>query len=169
MEDVRVMAAKLDSIIVEGRKIFANVPRFQRGHGKYSNKVEGRKEIGRYGTKEKERKVEESGRYPKRNLRSGIVTNTSEQESRRNREVNRSYLQVVRNGNTGDNNIAPLGRGANMGRRINEFRWNEPKPNFAHLAYSVKKEDLVRFKKAYDGVVSEAGMTYNIQEHMNMD
>ncbi|KAI5437075.1 hypothetical protein KIW84_023263 [Lathyrus oleraceus] len=40
---------------------------------------------------------------------------------------------------------------------------------FAHMTYSVGEEELGRFKKAYIGVVSEEGTTYNIQEKMHME
>lgn len=42
------------------------------------------------------------------------------------------------------------------------------KPIFAHITFNIKDRDLDRFHKAYVGVVSEAGMTYNNQERMHM-
>lgn len=40
---------------------------------------------------------------------------------------------------------------------------------FAYLKYNMEEADLLRFQKAYLGVVENLGETYNMQEYFNME
>lgn len=37
------------------------------------------------------------------------------------------------------------------------------------MDYKIKEEEMERFQKAYAGVVETTGMTYNLQEYLNME
>ena len=48
-------------------------------------------------------------------------------------------------------------------RKLNE------KPIFVHLQFNVPQSKMVRFDKAYVGVVKKTGSTYGIQEALNSE
>lgn len=76
-------------------------------------------------------------------------------------EVNRDqrlYEHVVKN-----NNYRPH---TNYKQQVVLGR--EKKLLFAHLTFNIEERDMVRFKKAYIGVVEDLGMSYNVQNDFHI-
>ncbi|XP_058783008.1 uncharacterized protein LOC131657654 [Vicia villosa] len=150
VSDERVLAVKLDNIIIESRKLHANLPRFNRE---------------RVGGVERGAIHQNQGRIGRTMGGRGEVK-TSIQNGRRNMgELNnpgphggvlrKSYVQTVK---------------VDQGRQlVVDGQLHSKKIPFAHLEYNVKEEDLIRFQKAYVGVMETPGETSNMQERFNKE
>lgn len=140
--DVRLLEIELDNIFIKGRKIHANVLRFQRGMVGVVNKEKKVWTHVEVGNQQREMHEYHQGREGRVQKKGG----------------EKLYGQVVKNQgqNHSDQGIKKDG-GWILGNR---------KPVFSHVHFNMEKEDMKRFELAYVGVMEKHGMTYNVQESL---
>ncbi|XP_058761119.1 uncharacterized protein LOC131634461 [Vicia villosa] len=147
----RELAIKLDNIFISERKLYANIPRFNRVRKDYV-------------------KVDQVGVDAK-----GVAEVTYKEDGYREDDKNNkarrgetSYVNMVK-GNMGNDIRFMEGQGKNIKAQEKErnILWwcgREKMSRFAHLQINIEEAEMSRFEKAYVGVVETSGITYNIQE-----
>ncbi|XP_058741575.1 uncharacterized protein LOC131613953 [Vicia villosa] len=151
MSNERDLATKLDNIFIRGRKLYANIPRFNR-----KKKVFVKAAYGGGDNMEKQTRFKQSNPISKaskfNDSRQGYIT----------------YSNVVMGK---DEKWERIGGcvGTKRNGTVHERKtigWDkmEKKPMFAHLQFNVESSDLKHFEKAYVGIVETPGMTFDIQE-----
>lgn len=135
VRDPHFFATKLDNIIIGRRKMFVNIPKFQRefSYGKMQQHGE-RKHHG-------ERVI-----HSKEPMRQAHYFKKTEEKS---------YAHVVKKGvQKGDGSGVPTHK-------------NSKGIEFAHLKFDVAAERVQQCSKAFVGIVSKPGKTYEIQEEFH--
>ncbi|CAL5184049.1 unnamed protein product [Lathyrus oleraceus] len=150
VRDERVMAVELDNIHIQGKKLFANIPRFQRGTQVVP-------------PKEKKQENMEAVDWRARLYQSG-------KRDRNLRGPNKTYAQAL-----GVNKEVLASKGKDDGIKLYNRSKNrrsetmDAKPSFAHLQFNIEKKDIVRFDNAFVGVVEKSSSTYNVQEALHSE
>ncbi|CAK8534832.1 unnamed protein product [Lathyrus sativus] len=125
VDDERLMEIKLDSIMVNGRKLYANVPKFQRT-GMWTRNEERMYQL--YKTNIHLERSKESGQNLGQNIRPNIT-----------------FAQAVSGHKRGrrDNIIGRIIR--NKPEDLNKD-FLDTKPTFEHLQFNIDKEEIQRFE-----------------------
>ncbi|XP_058758617.1 uncharacterized protein LOC131631862 [Vicia villosa] len=129
-EDARLLAVKLDNVIIDGKKIHANLPRFNRSQ-EVARKGAGGPSGG-------------GGRGENTRFEGTINRRVA---GRDGRLETKTYAEMVATSN---------------------FKTHQHHEADS-LCFEAKEEDMIRFKKAFVGVVHQSGMSYNIQNSFDLE
>ena len=152
VRDERSTVTHLDNIFIGKRKLFANVPRFQRGHEKtlpFENQP-ARSFKPMHSACFHEKKV-----LATHEARKNIIaprTNPPKERLSCAQALQNQRPKIVKKEDI-----------------VHKLRWRkvqtEPKTSkFAHLHFKVEDKEIERFKKSFIGKVLNSGTTYNIQD-----
>lgn len=149
VDNERELTIKLDNIFIRGRKLYANIPRFNRDGRDYVNDYK----VG------VDTKRTTEGTYKGEDYRRDMKENNN------SRRVETSYVNVVKGRvmeGQGKRNKVPE-------KETNIIGWcgKDKSPRFAHLQINMEEDEMKRFEKTYVWVVETAGITYNIKNALH--
>ncbi|XP_058783963.1 uncharacterized protein LOC131658712 [Vicia villosa] len=154
VENERDMAIKLDNIFIRGRKLYANIPRFNR-----DKRLAAKDHRSGVDTKRTATGINK-GEEQRKGLKGNYLPRTEN-----------SYANVVRGRVVEGQGRKHMLQGKVKDKDKDTIGWCDKVklPRFAHLQFNMKEDEMKRFEKAFVGVVEKAGMTYNIQKALHTE